>query len=71
VTIVSRHHLPVAPNVLKRAFAVSALNKAWVSDITYIHNGELVGYATRPRMTKNLVIQALFRATASKRPTRD
>jgi putative transposase len=86
VTIVSRHHLPVAPNVLKRAFAVSAPNKAWVSDITYIHtdegwlylaglkdlfNGELVGYATSPRMTKNLVIQALFRATASKRPTRD
>ena len=31
-------------------------------------NGELVGYAIHERMAKNLVIQALFRATASKHP---
>ncbi len=55
----------------------------WVSDITYIptdegwlyfagikdlFNGELVGYAMNEKMTKSLVMQALFRATASKHP---
>lgn len=85
VTTDSRHNLPVAPNLLDRNFAVSAPNRAWVSDITYIStdegwlylaglkdlfNGELVGYAMSERMTKNLVMQALFRATSTKRPTK-
>ena len=79
----SRHGLPVAPNLLDRQFAVTAPNKAWVTDITYIatdegwlylagvkdlFNGELVGYALDKRMTQNLVMQALFRAVAAKRP---
>ena len=79
----SRHNLPVAPNLLDRQFAVAAPNKAWVTDITYIatdegwlylagikdlFNGELVGYALGSRMTQNLVMQALFRAVAAKRP---
>ena len=79
----SRHSLPVAPNLLDRQFAVTAPNKAWVTDITYIatdegwlylagvkdlFNGELVGYALDKRMTQNLVMQALFRAVATRRP---
>lgn len=83
VTTDSKHHLPVAPNLLDRRFAVAAPNKAWVTDITYIatdegwlylagvkdlFNGELVGYALDSRMTQNLVTQALFRAVAGKRP---
>ena len=74
---------PVAPNILNREFSVNAPSKVWVSDITYIptdecwlyltgikdlFNGERVGYAMNERMTKSLVIQALFRATASKHP---
>ena len=74
---------PVAPNILNREFSVNAPSKVWVSDITYIptdegwlylagikdlFNGERVGYAMNKRMTKSLVIQALFRATASKHP---
>ena len=81
VTTDSKHNLPVAPNILNREFSVNAPGKVWVSDITYIptdegwlylagikdlFNGELVGYAMNERMTKSLVIQALFRATASK-----
>ncbi len=77
----SRHSLPVAPNLLDRQFAVTAPNKAWVTDITYIatdegwlylagvkdlFNGELVGYALDKRMTQNLVMQALFRAVATR-----
>ena len=79
----SSHNLPVAPNLLDRQFAVTAPNKAWVTDITYIatdegwlylagikdlFNGELVGYALDARMTQQLVMQALFRAVAAKRP---
>ena len=33
-----------------------------------LFNGELVGYAMNEKMTKGLVMRALFRATASKHP---
>lgn len=67
----------------ERPFSVAAPNKAWVTDITYIatdegwlylagikdlFNGELVGYAIDSRRTQNLVMQALFRAVAARRP---
>ncbi len=83
VTTDSKHLLPIAPNLLNREFAVSAPNKAWVTDITYIatdegwlylagikdlFNGELVGHAFSTRMTQDLVATALFRAVAAKRP---
>ncbi len=83
VTTDSKHNLPVAPNILNREFSVNAPGKVCVSDITYIptdegwlylagikdlFNGELVGYAMNEKMTKSLVIQALFRATANKHP---
>ncbi len=79
VTTDSRHKLPVAPNLLNREFAVTAPNKAWVSDITYIQtdegwlylagvkvlfNGELVGHAMSERMSLQFVMQALFRAAS-------
>lgn len=79
----SRHSLPVAPNLLEQHFKVEAPNLAWVSDITYLstnegwlylaglkdlYSGELVGYAMSERMTKELVMQALIRAVAAKRP---
>jgi putative transposase len=55
----SKHALPVAQNLVEQNFEVSAPNKVWVSDITYIatyegwlycaahkdlFNGEIVGY---------------------------
>ena len=79
----SRHALPLAPNRLNRQFTVKVPNQAWVTDITYIptdegwlylagvkdlFSGELVGYAMSNRMTTPLVMQALFRAVAAKRP---
>jgi putative transposase len=79
----SNHSLPVAPNLLDRQFSVTAPNKVWVTDITYIatdegwlylagvkdlFNGELVGYALDVRMTQQLVMQALFRAVTARRP---
>jgi len=83
VTTDSGHKLPVAPNLLNREFVVTAPNKAWVSDITYIptdegwlylagvkdlFNGEVVGHAMSERMGLPLVTQALFRAASAKRP---
>jgi putative transposase len=81
----SKHNLPVAENLLNQQFEVSKPNAAWLSDITYIptdegwlylaghkdiFNGEIVGYAMGPRMTKNLISQSLFRAVAAKRPAK-
>ncbi|MGF6921668.1 transposase InsO family protein [Paraburkholderia sp. 40] len=76
----STHDLPVAPDILDRDFRASASNQAWRGDITYVatdegwlylaghkdlFSGEVVGYAMSERMTKQLVMRALFRAVAS------
>ena len=79
----SKHHLPVAPNLLGQKFESTRPNETWVTDITYvatvegwlylsgikdIYNGEIVGYAMGPRMTADLVGRALFQAVSAKRP---
>ena len=79
----SRHALPVAENLLDRKFTVEAPSEAWVSDITYIStdegwlycaghkdlfNGEIVGYALGPRITRELITRSLLKAVAAKRP---
>jgi len=81
----SKHTLPVAENILGQQFAVTAPNKVWVSDITYVPTdegwlyvaghkdlctGNIVGYAMGERLTRNLVSQSLFRAVAAKRPAK-
>ena len=73
----SKHTLPVADNILGQQFKVTAPNKVWVSDITYVPTDEgwlyvaaykdlftadIVGYAMGERLTKNLVSQSLFKA---------
>jgi len=40
----------------------------YLAGIKDLFNGELVGYALDERMTQNLVMQALFRAVAARRP---
>ncbi len=82
----SKHGLPVAENLLNQQFQVTAPNKVWLSDITYVPTDEgwlylaghkdlftheIVGYAMGERMTKNLVSESLLRAVAVKRPARD
>ncbi|MFC1918941.1 IS3 family transposase [Chloroflexota bacterium] len=81
----SKHKLPVAENILGQQFKVSAPNKVWASDITYVSTDEgwlyvaghkdlftvnIVGYAMGERLTRNLVSQSLIRAVAAKRPAK-
>ena len=81
----SKHSLPVVKNILGQQFTVTAPNKVWVSDITYVPTdegwlylaghkdlctSEIVGYAMGERLTKNLVSQSLLRAVTIKRPER-
>ena len=83
VTTDSKHNLPVANNLLERNFTPSAPNRVWTSDITYIwteegwlylaivldlFNREVVGWSIKPRMTANLVIDALIMAYSKRKP---
>lgn len=73
----------VAFNTLDRQFEVDAPDKVWVTDITYIktHEGWLylavvidlfsrrvVGWSAQPRMTTDLVLQALLAAVWRRKP---
>ena len=79
----SQHSLPVAPNLLNRNFTPSAPNQVWTADLTYIwtaegwlylavvldlFNREVVGWSLKPRMTADIVIDALAMAWFRRRP---
>ena len=79
----SNHRLPVAPNLLARNFTPAAPNQAWSADLTYVwtdegwvylavvldlFNREIVGWSIKPRMTVDIVIDALTMAWFRRRP---
>jgi putative transposase len=79
----SKHALPVAPNLLERNFSPSAPNQAWSADLTYVwtdegwlylaivldlFNREVVGWSIKPRMTSDIVIDALTMAWFRRKP---
>lgn len=79
----SRHTLPVAPNRLERNFTPAAPNRVWTADMTYIwtdegwlylaivldlFNREVVGWSIRPRMTSDIVTEALTMAWFRRKP---
>lgn len=83
VTTDSKHGLPVAENLLARNFTPAAPNQTWTSDITYLwtdegwlylaivldlFNREVVGWSLKPRMTADIVTDALTMAWFRKRP---
>lgn len=85
VTTDSRHKLPVAANVLDRAFNPAQSNQVWSSDITYIWTAQgwlylavvidlfsrrVIGWSIDERMTKPLVIRALMMAVNQRKPMR-
>ena len=71
------------PNVLQRRFDVSAPNKAWVTDITYVRTWEgwlylavvvdlfsrkVVGWAARPTLSRELALDAVLMAVKRRKP---
>jgi putative transposase len=79
----SRHKLPVAENVLARAFIPARPNQVLASDITYIATGEgwlylavvmdlcsrkVVGWSMAEHMRKELTIDALNAALSQRKP---
>ena len=83
VTTDSKHGLPVAKNLLARNFMPRAPNQVWTSDITSLwtdegwlylaivldlFNREIVGWSLKPRMTTDIVTDALTRTGFRKRP---
>ena len=83
VTTDSKHNLPIAPNLLDRNFTPDAPNQVWTSDITYLwtdegwlylaividlFNREVVGWSLKPRMTADIVTDALTMAWFRRKP---
>ncbi len=83
VTTDSGHQNPVYPNVLKRRFNVSQIDRVYVSDITYIRtrkgwlylavvidlcSRKVVGWSINKRMKAKLVCDALKMALWQRRP---
>ena len=83
ITTDSRHHFPVAPNLLARDFSVSAPDQVWVSDLTYLATDEgglylatvmdlysrrIVGWAMQPTLERSLTLSALEMAVAQRQP---
>jgi transposase InsO family protein len=83
VTTDSKHHFPVAPNLLERNFTAETPDKVWVSDITYLatRSGWLyltviidlfsrmvVGWALSSSLSHEMVVTALKRAIKRRRP---
>lgn len=79
----SRHGLPVAENLLDRAFTQTAPDRVWTSDITYVATDEgwlylavvvdlfsrqVVGWSMKPHMKTELVLDALRMAWFRRRP---
>lgn len=83
VTTDSKHGMPVADNLLERNFTPTAPNQVWTSDITYLwtdegwlclaivmdlFNREIVGWSLKPRMTADIVTDALTMAWFRRHP---
>nr|WP_245741916.1 IS3 family transposase [Pisciglobus halotolerans] len=83
VTTDSDHEQPIFENLLKQKFETKQPNEVWVSDITYIWNGEgwvylaavldlysrkIVGWQTGDHMKKELALEALDMAINLRQP---
>lgn len=81
----SKHSLAVAGNALNRNFKPAAPNRVWTSDITYIwtdegwlylaivldlFNREVIGWSLKPKMTADIVTDALTMAWFRRKPAK-
>ena len=75
----------LVPNILLRNFDVTSPNKAWVTDITYVRTWQgwlylavvmdlfsrlIIGWATRPTIGRELILDAILMAVRRRRPNR-
>jgi putative transposase len=82
----SNHSYPCAENLVAREFTVSAPNRVWVSDVTYIwtrerwlylavtldlYSRKVVGWGMGTANDTNLVLRALRMAVTNRRPGAD
>ena len=82
----SKHHLPVAENILARRFYAERPNQRWVTDITYVWTQQgwlylavvidlfsrrVVGWSMANHMRTELVINALTMALGTRAPEKD
>jgi transposase InsO family protein len=80
----SQHAYGIAPNLLNRQFAVSEINRVWVSDITYIPTRQgwlylatvldlasrrCIGWAMRETLDVDLALSALRMALGARCPS--
>jgi transposase InsO family protein len=80
----SKHSMPVAPNLLARNFTPEAPKRVCTGDITYsqtgegwlylaivldLFNREIVGWSIKPRMTADIVTDALTMAWFRRKPS--
>jgi putative transposase len=83
ITTVSKHHFPIAPNLLMQSFSADCPNRVWASDITYISTGEgwlylamvkdlhskrVVGWSMQENLKRDLVINSFKQAVMQRRP---
>jgi transposase InsO family protein len=83
ITTNSNHSHTIAPNLVRRNFALEKRNKVWVGDITYIWTREgwlylstvidlfsrkIVGWSLESRMSRKLVMKSLSEAISQRKP---
>lgn len=79
----SKHRFPVSPNLLNRNFDISAPNRVWCADITYLwtkqgwmylavvidlYSRKIVGWSVKDHMKTSLVTEALSMAYFRRKP---
>jgi len=85
VTTDSKHHFPLAPNLLDRNFTAQVPDTVWVSDITYLATKSgwlyltviidlfsriVVGWALSSCLSHQMAVVALKRAISRRRPAK-
>jgi putative transposase len=80
---VRQHETPAIPNRLNQQFAVSAKNRVWAGDLTFVptrtgwltvavlldlYSRRVVGWAMSPRQTLSVVVEAWWMAWQHRRP---
>ncbi|MDE1465810.1 IS3 family transposase, partial [Spartinivicinus poritis] len=83
ITTDSKHEQPIADNILDRQFNVSAANKVWTTDITYVwtnqgwlylaivvdlYSRQIIGWSVQDHMRTQLCLDALTMAWQRRLP---